>query len=195
MKSLSRNTLFIITLKSVATFTLVAALFGCKNDLSEVARLNQPDTMATMYAKEVRISESEQGRIKYTLTAPVLRRYESPEGALIRFPEGFRVIFYDSLNPEQVRTEITADYGINNEMAKTMEARRNVVVTNYLKNEKLNTEHLIWDQNTKRVNSDVMVTITTPDKILYGEGMEADEKFYNWIIKKPRGEMYINEDQ
>ncbi|HOP12832.1 MAG TPA: LPS export ABC transporter periplasmic protein LptC, partial [Lentimicrobium sp.] len=110
-------------------------------------------------------------------------------------PEGFRVIFYDSLNPEQVRTEITADYGINNEMAKTMEARRNVVVTNYLKNEKLNTEHLIWDQNTKRVNSDVMVTITTPDKILYGEGMEADEKFYNWIIKKPRGEMYINEDQ
>ncbi|HPF64724.1 LPS export ABC transporter periplasmic protein LptC [Lentimicrobium sp.] len=195
MKSLSRNTLFIITLKSVATFTLVAALFGCKNDLSEVARLNQPDTMATMYAKEVSISESEQGRIKYTLTAPVLRRYESPEGALIRFPEGFRVIFYDSLNPEQVRTEITADYGINNEMAKTMEARRNVVVTNYLKNEKLNTEHLIWDQNTKRVNSDVMVTITTPDKILYGEGMEADEKFYNWIIKKPRGEMYINEDQ
>jgi len=195
VKSLSRNTLFIITLKSVATFTLVAALFGCKNDLSEVARLNQPDTMATMYAKEVSISESEQGRIKYTLTAPVLRRYESPEGALIRFPEGFRVIFYDSLNPEQVRTEITADYGINNEMAKTMEARRNVVVTNYLKNEKLNTEHLIWDQNTKRVNSDVMVTITTPDKILYGEGMEADEKFYNWIIKKPRGEMYINEDQ
>jgi LPS export ABC transporter protein LptC len=195
VKSLSRNTLFIITLKSVATFTLVAALFGCKNDLSEVARLNQPDTMATMYAKEVRISESEQGRIKYTLTAPVLRRYESPEGALIRFPEGFRVIFYDSLNPVQVRTEITADYGINNEMAKTMEARRNVVVTNYLKNEKLNTEHLIWDQNTKRVNSDVMVTITTPDKILYGEGMEADEKFYNWIIKKPRGEMYINEDQ
>ena len=156
MKSLSRNTLFIITLKSVATFTLVAALFGCKNDLSEVARLNQPDTMATMYAKEVSISESEQGRIKYTLTAPVLRRYESPEGALIRFPEGFRVIFYDSLNPEQVRTEITADYGINNEMAKTMEARRNVVVTNYLKNEKLNTEHLIWDQNTKRVNSDVI---------------------------------------
>ena len=109
MKSLSRNTLFIITLKSVATFTLVAALFGCKNDLSEVARLNQPDTMATMYAKEVRISESEQGRIKYTLTAPVLRRYESPEGALIRFPEGFRVIFYDSLNPAQVRTEITAE--------------------------------------------------------------------------------------
>jgi hypothetical protein len=40
-----------------------------------------------------------------------------------------------------------------------------------------------------------MVTITTPDKILYGEGMEADEKFYNWTIKKPRGEMYINEDQ
>ena len=40
-----------------------------------------------------------------------------------------------------------------------------------------------------------MVTITTPDKILYGEGMESDESFYNWVIKKPRGEMYLNDNE
>ncbi len=195
MNTISGNTLFNIALRSVATLTLVAALFGCKNNLDEIARLNQPDTVPVMYAREVSISESEMGRVKYTLTAPELRRYELPEGAVIRFPLGFRVIFFDSLNPDSIRTEITAEYGINNEMAKTMEAHRNVMVTNYIKQEKLSTELLIWNQNTKRVTSDKMVTITTPDKILYGEGMEADENFNKWMIRKPRGEMYINEDQ
>lgn len=195
MNTISGNTLFNIALRSVATLTLVAALFGCKNNLDEIARLNQPDTVPVMYAREVSISESEMGRVKYTLTAPELRRYELPEGAVIRFPQGFRVIFFDSLNPDSIRTEITAEYGINNEMAKTMEAHRNVMVTNYIKQEKLSTELLIWNQNTKRVTSDKMVTITTPDKILYGEGMEADENFNKWMIRKPRGEMYINEDQ
>jgi len=154
-----------------------------------------PDTMPTMYAREVTIAESESGRIKYNLTAPLLKRYETKQGATIKFPSGFRVVFYDSLQPDKIRTEITADYGINNESKKIMEARSNVVVVNHLKGEKLNTELLIWDQNTKKVYSEKFVTITTPDKILYGEGMEADEKFERWTIKKPRGEMYINEDQ
>lgn len=184
-----------IALESVAILTLMATLSGCKNKIEDITRLIQSDTIPTMYAKQVSLSESEMGRIKYTLTAPLLRRYELTEGAVIRFPEGFKVVFYDSLDPEKVRTEITAEYGINNEMAKTMEAQKNVVVINYQNNEKLNTEQLIWNQNTKRVTSDKMVTITTPDKILYGEGMDADENFFNWVIKKPRGEMYINEDQ
>lgn len=173
----------------------MATLFSCKNDISEVARVNQPDTLPSMYAREVKIAESEAGRIKYNLTAPILKRYESNQGAVIKFPEGFKVVFYDSLQPDKIRTEITAEFGVNNEAKKTMEASKNVIVINHLKGEKLNTEHLVWDQNTKKVYSEKFVTITTPDKILYGEGMESDEKFERWSIKKPRGEMYINEDK
>jgi len=184
-----------VILKSVAVAVVAATLSGCKNDIKEVIRLNQPDTMPTMYARDVSIAESESGSIKYILTAPLLRRYESPEGAIIKFPEGFKVVFYDSIQPDKVRTEITADYGINDESSRTMEARRNVIVINYLKGEKLTTEHLVWDQNTKKVFTETFVTITTKDKILYGDGMQSDEKFERWTIKKPRGEMYINENQ
>lgn len=181
--------------KSVAVAFAVATLFSCSNDLKEVTRLNKPDTMPTMFAREVTITESESGRIRYNLTAPILKRYESTQGAIIKFPAGFKVVFYDSLQPDKIRTEITAEYGINNERKKTMEAHSNVVVINYLKGEKLNTELLVWDQITKKVFSEKFVTITTPDKILYGEGMESDENFERWTIRKPRGEMYINEDQ
>lgn len=182
-------------LKSVAVAIVTATLFSCKNDLKEVERLNKPDTMPVMYARNVTISESESGTIKYNITAPMLKRYESKLGAVIKFPEGFKVVFYDSLEPGKIRTEITAEYGINDERKKTMEARSNVVVINHLKGEKLNTELLIWNKITKKVYSEKFVTITTLDKILYGEGMESDEKFDRWTIRKPRGEMYINEDQ
>jgi len=182
-------------LQSVAVILITATLYSCSNSLEEIARLNQPDTIPVMYARDVKISESESGRLKYTLTAPLLNQYDEQGGSVLKFPEGFRVVFYDSLNPSAIRTEITADYGVNNEGRRIMEASRNVVIINYLKDEKLNTEYLVWDQNTKKVSSDKMVTITTKDKILYGEGMVSDETFYNWTIKKPRGEMYINDSE
>ncbi len=168
---------------------------GCKNDLDEVRSFITEDTIPTMYAKNVSIAESENGNLKYKLTAPVLYRYENDKGATVKFPEGFKVIFFDSLNPDLIRTEITARYGINKEIEKIMEAKSDVIVINHLKGEQLNTEHLVWNQNTKKVFSDVFVKITTPDKILYGDGMQSDERFYHWRIRKPRGEMYVNENQ
>lgn len=172
-----------------------ALITSCKNDIEDVKRLAGQDSIPVMYAKNVSISESERGHIKYHLTAPVLYRYETKKGATIKFPEGFKVVFYDSINPDKVRTEISAKYGINKETDKIMEAKEDVVVINRLKGEQLNTEHLIWNQNTKKVFSDVFVKITTPDKILYGDGMQSDEAFNHWRIKKPRGEMYVNENQ
>lgn len=195
MKTLEQYSFPTKMLLSVAVILTTATLFSCSNSLEEVARLNQPDTIPVMYARDVKISESELGRLKYTLTAPLLNQYNEQGGTVLKFPEGFKVVFYDSLNPSEIRTEITADYGINNEGRRIMEASRNVVINNYLKDEKLNTEYLVWDQNSKKVSSDKMVTITTKDKILYGEGMVSDENFYNWTIKKPRGEMYINENE
>jgi len=174
----------------------MAALFGCKNEISEVNRLNQADTTPSMYARNVRIAESEFGHTKYVLTAPYLERREnSTSGNITSFSEGFRVEFYDSLQPDRVRTEITAESGVDNEGLRRMEAWSNVVVINHLKNETLTTEHLVWDKSTKKVYSDVFVTIKTPDKILYGDGMESDEKFEKWTIRKPRGEMYVNENR
>ena len=182
-------------LQSVAVLIVTATLCCCTNSIEEVERLNQPDTLPDMYAKDVSISESESGRIKYTLTAPLLRRYDEDGKIITRFPEGFKVVLFDSLDPGKVRTQITAEYGVNNEDKRIMEASRNVIIINFLKDEKLNTEYLIWDQNLKMVSTNKMVTITTPDKVLYGEGMESDETFYNWVIKKPRGEMYIQDNE
>ncbi len=189
-----KNKKFLVFTPSI--FVLITfALISCNNDIDEVRRLSNQDTIPTMYAKEVSIAQSESGFLKYNLTAPVLYRYETKKGVEVIFPEGFKVVFFDSINPDKIRTEITAKYGINKETAKIMEAKSDVVVINHLKGEQLNTEHLVWDQNTKKVFSNLFVKITTPDKILYGDGMQSDETFNHWRIRKPRGEMYVNENK
>lgn len=184
-----------LVITPIVFILLLISNSGCKNDLDDVRSFITKDTIPTMYAKNVSIAESENGNLKYKLTAPVLYRYESAKGATVKFPEGFKVVFFDSLNPDLIRTEITAKYGINKEVEKIMEAKSDVIVINHLKGEQLNTEHLVWNQITKKVFSDVFVKITTPDKILYGDGMQSDERFNHWRIRKPRGEMYVNENQ
>lgn len=184
-----------VLLQSVAVIILTATLCCCSNSIEDIKKVDYSDTLPNMLAKDVSISESELGIIKYTLTAPLLLRFDENGKIITRFPEGFKVVLYDSLDPSKIRTEITAEYGINNEAMRTMEASRNVIIINYLKEEKLNTEYLLWEQDLKKISTNKMVTITTPDKILYGEGMESDESFYNWIIKKPRGEMNIKDDE
>lgn len=189
-----KNKGFLVFTPSI--FVLIAVtLISCNNDIEEVRRLSAEDTIPTMYAKDVSIAQSESGHLKYNLTAPVLYRYETKKGTKVVFPQGFKVVFFDSLNPEKIRTEITAKYGINKETEKIMEAKSDVVVVNHLKGEQLNTEHLVWNQNTKKVFSDLFVKITTPDKILYGDGMQSDETFNHWRIHKPRGEMYVKDNQ
>ncbi len=72
-----------------------------------------------------------------------------------------------------------------------MIARKDVVMINN-KNEKINTEVLVWDRRKAQIYSNEFVKITTEDKIILGEGFISDERFDNWKIIKPRGDIYIN---
>jgi LPS export ABC transporter protein LptC len=75
-----------------------------------------------------------------------------------------------------------------------MEAWGNVVVRNEKKNEQINTEHLIWDENRHRIWSDVKVKITRPDQTLYGTSMESNEAFTDYSIQGVTGEMAVKKD-
>ncbi|MCD4730043.1 MAG: LPS export ABC transporter periplasmic protein LptC [Bacteroidales bacterium] len=111
----------------------------------------------------------------------------------MEFPEGFKIIFYDSLlNPE---SQITAYYGIRYDNDKLMEAKNNVVVTSIKNNEQLETEHLVWDERKKIIYSNVFVKITRSEEVLYGDGLTSDENFSSYTIKNPSGEFQINPDE
>ena len=165
-------------------------LFSCERDTQAIPKLTGTDSMPSMTVKNIRVTQSERGMITLELTAPLLRAYEGKE-PYTEFPEGVHIVFFDTLM--QPKSELTAGYGVSYDSRRVMEARNNVVIRNFNKREQLNTEHLTWDENRKKVFTDEFVKITQVDKIIHGKGMESDEVFDNWVIRNVTGTFYVTD--
>ncbi len=184
------------SIKKFSLYSIIALwvvmLFSCENDLAVISEMTREDTLPVVKSYDISVLYSEKGASQFILEAPLAAFYTGDDPRQ-EFPEGFYVIFFDSLMNK--KSELMADYGISYDQRKLMEAHRNVIVINHETNEKLNTEHMIWDQTKKIIFSDAFVKITTPTDVLYGEnGFEADESFNNWVIRKTSGEFEIDEE-
>ncbi|MFZ9943462.1 MAG: LPS export ABC transporter periplasmic protein LptC, partial [Bacteroidia bacterium] len=83
---------------------------------------------------------------------------------------------------------------VKREKSQMMEAFGNVEVVNF-KNEKLNTEYLVWNEMTKKISSNEFVKITTTDKIIFGTGFESNQDFTNYRIFKITGTINISRNE
>ena len=94
---------------------------------------------------------------------------------------GVHVDFFDK---EGKHTSIMdADSGVIKERRQEFEALGNVVVVSD-GGVKLETESLRWDPQKQRVVTDDFVKITKEGDVVYGYGLEADQKLENLKIKK-----------
>ena len=124
-------------------------------------------------------------RVKGKLTAPYMRQYPLPDSPYAEFPRTLHVDFYnDTLKTESQLDALYGKYLMNQEKVFL---RDSVVVKNLVKGDTLRCRELWWDQHTERFYTDKPVRIYTPDKILYGTGMEADQNFRWYTITKLTG--------
>lgn len=165
---------------------------SCENDIKTINLLSQVDSLPEEFARDIEVIYSDSGKMQAHLSGPLMIRHEANETTL-EFPEGFQVIFYDSVM--QPKSEITANYGIIYENKDIMKARNNVIVKNVEKQEQLNTEELIWDRKKGIIYSEVFIKITKPDEVLYGDGLQSDENFDSYVIKNPTGEFNVYPDE
>ncbi len=185
-----RNPVLII--KSIVVFLLATMLFACKNKLSDIQAMDSMlDTMPDVTASEIEFQYTEKSMLQVKLNSPLMHNYTG-KNPYMEFPDGFKVIFYDSLQNE--KTILTADYGINYENRQMMEARGDVVVINHETKEQLNTEELIWDQTKELIYSNKFVKLTTENGVLYGDGIESDQTFSKRKLKHPTGDLMVEDD-
>jgi LPS export ABC transporter protein LptC len=166
-------------------------MIGCGNDLETVKAITLKNAGPSMSAKNIEVLFSDSGKIQAKLTSVLLNKYEG-QNPYLEFPKGFKVMIYDSVN--RLESTITGNYGKQNEITRVMEAQGNVVVRNELKNQQINTEQLIWDENKRLIFSDVKVKITTADKVLYTDGLKANESFTWYEFVNPHGQMTVQKD-
>ncbi len=174
-------------INNIIIYAFLLLILSCENDIKKVNLIGIKDNSPVESAKDVSIIFSDSGMIQAKLTCKQLNKFEGKD-PYYELSKELVLLFYDPyLN---VKSSLKANYGINYENRRIMEAKDNVEVINR-KNEKLNTEHLIWDQRKKIIYSDKFVKVTTADEVLFGEGFESDETFDKWVIKKPKGTLTV----
>src|SRR5688572_24898970 len=151
---------------AIQIFSICLIFASCENDIEKVKLLSNHKVPPVETATGIRILYSDSGKVQVEITARELNRFDT-ENPYIEMPRGLQANFFD--DNMNVKSKLTADYGIRYERDQKMEARKNVVVVNE-KGETLNTEHLIWDERTEKLKSDVFVKITTKGEIIMGTG-------------------------
>lgn len=119
---------------------------------------------------------------------PRMHNYTATEKNEARqvFPKGIKSVFY-SENGEAVEVLMLADSAINLQDKKLMKFFGNVQVYDYRSGDTIYTEALYWNQNSKKIHSDVAVRKVSPGLVLDGEGFDADERMENVVLRRPRG--------
>ena len=114
--------------------------------------LTMPKVSPTQQGKGITMIFTDSARLKMVMKAPQMLTYEkNVKEPFTLLPDGLIMGFYSK--EEKQEATLTANYGIHYPQRKRMEVKYNVVVVN--KNgETLNTEHLIWDEATKKIHSD-----------------------------------------
>ena len=176
---------------SVSLFFCLAIFFSsCENDIEKINLVSKVDDTPVERAENIDVLYSDSGFVKMKLSGPVLERYPNASDPYILFPKGMKTLFYD--RALTITSRLSAEYGIRYENSQRMEARKNVEVINE-KGDKLNTEHLTYDQADGKVHSDEFVKITTADEIIYGTGLEANEDFSRYRIFNIKGIINLKE--
>ena len=163
---------------------------SCENDMSAIKKVSSPEEAMTETGNDIEVLYSSSGKVKARLLAPVLLRHRT-KNPYSELPKGLKIYFYnDSLKSD---SKLTAKYGITYEKSNEMIVRDSVVVIN-IKGERLDTEELIWNDQTQRITSNKFVKIQTADEIIYGDGMEANNDLTNYKIKKIRGTIKLKDN-
>jgi LPS export ABC transporter protein LptC len=180
---------FLYKITNIAILLGLAMFVSCNPDLDKIENITKNYNLPVETAEDLRIVYSTNAQVQMIMEAPLMERYEG-EKPYMELPQGFLMIFYDSLMIETSR--ISAKYAIQYADDELIDARNDVVVENIENRERLNTEQLIWDQKKAIIFTETFVKITTEEEVLYGDGFESDERFTSWIIKKPRGTFSVD---
>ena len=180
-----------IKFNGIAVLLLGAAIlfFGCENDIEKVKAFGSQDTFPILEAYNFETIYTDSGTVRYHLKTPKLLRFENEGKEFVEFPEGMELVQFNA--DKKIISSMVADYARQYVKEQMWEAKNNVVATNE-KGDTLKTEQLTWDEGKKKIYSRQFVEIISPERIMYGDGLEADQDLTTWEITNLNGIIYVD---
>ncbi|GAA4455483.1 LPS export ABC transporter periplasmic protein LptC [Nibrella saemangeumensis] len=132
----------------------------------------------------VQMLYSEAAKLKVKMTTAKQLRYQNDDR---KYPETVNISFFDENGAEV--TSLRSDSGRYDRTKDLYTVMGNVEVINKQKQEKLMTNELNWNPNTKKVYTEKPVTVISKSsgETLKGIGLDANQDFSQYSIRKPTG--------
>jgi LPS export ABC transporter protein LptC len=166
---------------------------GCQESQQAVAVKKKKGTFeAAEYAEKVTIEYTDSGKLRARVFSPILAAVKSKRNPYLLMKKGLKVDFYDENG--NLESYMTAEYGVSFMEEKKVVVRRNVEILN-IKGETLNTEELVWDQQSGVIRTDKFVKITGEDQITTGTGLVSNQAFTDWEIINYSGTINLPNDK
>ncbi len=172
---------------SFVAMALLLAMSSCHQDKNVlVLEENAP----TQSMKDATIQYTDSGQLQMIMWGEEILNYDD-EDQTQEFPNGVKATFYDEFG--QITTVITANEGTNFQKKKLMNLRKNVVINDLRKGTITYTEDFYWNQDTRRIYSNVAVRQVGKDGLVQrGTGFESDEEMNDFRIRQPRFEVNMD---
>lgn len=171
---------------------VVLLLSGCANSDAEISEIQADERAPIQLVINGTFQYSERGTILHELRAGELRRLEGGDATTpedeVEVRNGFE-LFIEG-NAASHSAHLTAEWASLDEKNLRLVARHGVVLQNAA-GDVLETEYLVWSEDSNRVWTDRPVTIRTADGVLYGDGLVSDARFENYQIIRPHGEIVL----
>jgi LPS export ABC transporter protein LptC len=175
-----------------ASFWFVGILFSCEGSLQDLAALedantNQIDNFPDEISTDIHLIQTDSGIVNFELRAALV---ESFKGKIQKtyIKDGLEVTFYDK-NTNEINAILSSYYGERDETTGNMIVRDSVIVKNKDNKHQLKTEELIWKNDS--IYTMKKVEITTPDEIINGYGLVADQSLTYFKITFPTGKSRV----
>ena len=129
--------------------------------------------------------QTSNGVLQMRMEAKLMQRFENDSSSYELFPKGFDVYAYNKEGELETHIRSNIAHHTKYKNNETWEAFGDVLVKNFIKGERMETDTLYWDRVNQKIYTHTFVKLYSPQGFMQGFGMESYEMARNAIIIKP----------
>ena len=170
---------------------LTGMLLSCENDSGEIQRITHFENAPDEYTENLNMFHNDSGQTKVNLYAKVSQTFYEPKH-ITKFQDYLRVDFFNKTGTKV--STLVALSGLFDHDEGVVEVQDSVRLYNYLKDQQLETEYLIWNKKDSTIRTDRNVLVRSPKEIIKGKGLVTKQDFSFFEILEPTGRMDIKKE-
>ena len=176
--------------KWFSVFTVIV-IISCDDGSSTIMQINQFNENPIGIAYDIRMTYTDSAVVKAILTAPVNLDFTHLSFKYSEFPEGLKIIFFNSNNDENT---LVADYGILYNQTKIVDLQGNVVLLSH-DGSRLETDQMYWDAEKEWLFTEQTFTFKNINYDMAAIRLDTNKEFSKFQTGKLTGTMLVNEQK